>query len=108
MGLNLPQPIAAYYAAKNAHDIDAMLACFDERAAVTDEGMVHEGRAAIRAWMEDTTRRYRVSVAPECVERASDSVVVTALVSGNFPNSPAHLNYRFKLSNAAVSSLEIS
>ena len=34
----LPQPIAAYFAATNTHDIDAMLEPFADGAIVRDEG----------------------------------------------------------------------
>ncbi len=56
MSLNLPAPLAGYFAAKNAHDIDAMLPAFADNAAVRDEGKDLRGHPAIRAWMVETTR----------------------------------------------------
>lgn len=107
MSLDLPAPISAYYAAKNAHDIDAMLAPFGEDARVRDEGKDHSGSAAIRAWMEETTRKYRVTVTPEEVAENGERVAVRARVAGAFPGSPARLTYRFTLAGDRITALEI-
>jgi len=107
MNLDLPATIAAYFAAKNRHDIDGMLASFSDNAIVKDEGQTHEGRAAIRTWMEETTRKYAVHVEPQDASRSGGIHAVTGLVSGNFPGSPARLKYRFELSNDGVNALEI-
>ena len=103
----LPQALAAYYAAKNQHDIDGMLALFAPDATVRDEGEEMRGTTAIRAWMEETTRKYRVGVEVKTVAREHDNYVVAALVSGTFPGSPATLHYRFTLSGERIAHLEI-
>lgn len=100
-------PLDAYFAAKNRKDIEAMLAPFTEDAVVKDEGGTHSGRAAIRSWMEETTRKYGVAVEVSGVEGANDRVRVAALVTGNFPGSPATLHYAFQLSGDRISRLEI-
>jgi ketosteroid isomerase-like protein len=100
-------PLDAYFAAKNRKDIKAMLASFAEDAIVKDEGRTHSGLAAIRGWMEETARKYGVSVEVSDVEEQSDRVRVAALVSGNFPGSPATLHYTFQLSGDRISRLEI-
>jgi hypothetical protein len=46
----LPKLIAAYFAATNRHDIDAMLVPFAEDATVKER----DGLAAVREWMEET------------------------------------------------------
>ena len=38
MSLDLPSILDRYFAAQNAHDIEAMVACFAPDAAVRDEG----------------------------------------------------------------------
>lgn len=108
MALDLPTPIAAYYAAKNRHDIDAMLAPFAENAVVHDEGEDYRGHTAIRAWMEHTTAKYAVTVAPEEVTIHDGATIVRALVSGNFPGSPAYLTYRFTAGDGDIKALSIS
>ena len=47
MTLNLPKPIAAYFAADTASG-EAVARCFTEAAVVKDEGHTYRGRAAIR------------------------------------------------------------
>jgi hypothetical protein len=108
MKSDLPPVLDRYFAAQNAHDIDAMVACFAADAAVLDEGRDIVGTEAIRAWKEETSAKYRVAVAPlEC--RAEDGrTVVVARVSGTFPGSPANLTYRFRLADAdRIAALEI-
>src|SRR3954471_13978351 len=55
MTSQLPFPLAAYYAAKNKHEVAAMLAPFADDAVVKDEGSEYHGTSAIRSWIEETT-----------------------------------------------------
>jgi ketosteroid isomerase-like protein len=103
----LPEALAAYFAAKNSHDIDAMLRPFAGTAIVRDEGKQMKGRAEIRAWMEETTAKYSVTVQVQNVEQTADRFAVSGLVSGNFPGSPATLGFRFALADGQISALEI-
>lgn len=107
MALSLPDPIATYFAAKNAHDLEAMLAPFADDAQVHDEGRAYRGRDAIGGWMRETTRKYRVTATPEELNRESDAYVVRALVAGDFAGSPAYLTYRFSLAGSAITALSI-
>ncbi|MFI0845391.1 nuclear transport factor 2 family protein [Mesorhizobium sp. IMUNJ 23232] len=107
MTVELPSALESYFAAKNRKDIDAMLSPFVADAVVRDEGHEHHGREAIRAWMEETTRKYGVSVEVREAERSGDRIVVKGLISGDFPGSPATLTYRFRLHDTMVASLEI-
>lgn len=107
MSIELPKPLAVYYAAKNQKDIDGMLACFAADAGVRDEGEDRRGRAEIREWMEETTRKYGVTVDPRKISGEADKPVVAALVTGNFPGSPVTLRYRFTLAGGAITYLEI-
>ena len=88
--MTLPEPIAAYFAAKNRKDVEAMLAPFSAHAIVKDEGQELHGLAPIRGWMEETTRKYAVTVEPKSVAVRNGSTVVTALVSGNFGQHGRH------------------
>ena len=107
MPARLPEPLAAYYTAKNTHDIDAMIAAFAEGAVVKDEGKEHHGLKAVREWMEEATRKYRVTVEVADVADAAGNTLVTGLVSGNFKGSPARLRYAFTLDRQNISRLEI-
>lgn len=107
MTLHLPDPLPAYFAAKNARDIDAMVSHFVDDAKVHDEGANHVGRASIRAWIENTTRKYGVTATPEEVSLDGVQTVVRALVEGDFPGSPARLTYRFTLAKGRIEALSI-
>jgi ketosteroid isomerase-like protein len=95
---DLPAVLARYFEAQNAHDTDALVACFAPDAVVRDEGEDIVGTDAIRAWKQATSAKYKVTAEPlEC--RAEDGqTVVVARVSGTFDGSPANLTYRFGLS----------
>lgn len=107
MTVQLPAPVIAYFLATNRHDIDSMLVPFAADAIVQDEGEEHGGHVAIRAWMVETTQKFRVTVEPRESEESSSRTIVAALVSGNFPGSPATLRYGFTLSSDGISRLEI-
>ena len=107
MSVKLPTAIAEYFAAANSTAADRIAACFDENAVVRDEGRDYRGRHAIRAWAEETRRRYRYHVEPMQVDEAADRTVVTAHLTGNFPGNPVDLRYRFKLAGTAIIALEI-
>lgn len=107
MPLSLPDPIAAYFRAQNAHDVDGMLAAFAPQAHVHDEGQDFTGPAAIRAWIEGTTRKYRPSVTPIDIEQVHGLSVVKVRVAGTFPGSPIELRFRFRLEGRLIAGLEI-
>jgi hypothetical protein len=107
MSLSLPDPIAAYFRAQNAHDVDGMLLAFAPQAQVHDEGQDLAGPAAIRTWIEDTTRKYRPSVTPLDVEQVDSLSVVKVRVAGTFPGSPIDLRYRFRIEGRLIAALEI-
>lgn len=107
MTIQLPAPVTAYFLATNRHDIDSMLVPFAAEAVVQDEGEKHVGHVAIRAWMIETTQKYRATVEPRESEGSNGKTTVAGLVSGNFPGSPARLRYGFTLSSDSISRLEI-
>ena len=108
MPTELPQPLAAYFAAVNAHDIDAMLAPFTESATVKDEGQERRGRVAIREWIVETTRKYGVTIEVLNVAETAANITVKGHVSGNFPGSPIDLRYAFTLDGERIARLEIT
>jgi hypothetical protein len=107
MRLQLPQPLADYFAAENADDADALARCFADNAVVRDEGRTIEGTAAIKRWMEEAKQKYRHTVEPLGFVHRDGKVVVTSKVSGNFPNSPVKLEQSFGLAGGKITSLEI-
>jgi hypothetical protein len=107
MAIKLSEPIAAYFTAKNSHDVEAMLAPFAAAAVVKDEGEERHGLPAIRRWMEETTRKYRVTVAVTDVSEKSNETRVTCRVAGSFPGSPVDLHYAFTLDGGKIAHLVI-
>ena len=95
----LPNILSRYYAAQNAHDVDAMVACFAPDAVVHDEGEDIVGTDAIRAWKQRTSAKYRVTAEPLESHVEGDRTIVVAKVAGTFPGSPANLTYRFGFSD---------
>jgi hypothetical protein len=108
MTAQLPKPLATYFIATNKHDIDAMLAPFDENASVKDEGQTHYGCPAIRSWMEYTTHKYRFTVEVKSMRDEKGKIVISGLVSGDFPGSPTLLRHAFTLSGQKIARLEIT
>jgi hypothetical protein len=107
MSIELPAPIAAYFEARNAFDLDASVAPFGDDALVKDEDQEYRGRAAIRAWIEETTRKYRPKIEPKSMQVTAGDVLVSGLVSGEFPGSPLLLDHAFTLSGQKIVLLEI-
>ena len=96
MQLDLPDWLNRYFVAQNLHDIDEMVACFAVDGAVRDEGHDIVGTSAIRAWIEETSAKYRITAEPiECRVDGAETIVLVK-VSGRFVGSPANLSYRFR------------
>jgi len=106
MSVNLPGPIAAYFAADRS-DVEAVARCFAENAIVKDEGHIHNGLAAIRQWKMDSSKKYTYTSEPFASEGREGKTIVTSRVTGNFPGSLVDLRYFFSLENSKITSLEI-
>jgi ketosteroid isomerase-like protein len=103
----VPEPLAAYFAATNAHDLDAMLAPFAPTAIVKDDGQEMRGTPAIREWIRQTKEKYRHTVAVLAVKEKDGSTIVTGRVAGNFPGSPVNLRYDVTVDAGKISRLMI-
>jgi len=107
MSIALPPPVAAYFAAENRADVDALARCVVDDGVVCDDGRTIEGLAAITQWNAAARARYHHTVEPiDAVERAGATVVV-GTVSGDFPNSPVNLEHIFTLEAGKIRSVEI-
>src|SRR5258706_13069159 len=107
MTLDAPEPIAAFLAAEEAKDGDALSRFFPEDATVHDEGRDYRGRDAIRQWKQAADEKYRYVLQTVNVQTFGDLVTVCARLTGEFPGSPVELDHIFKLSNNKIASLEI-
>ena len=104
---HLPAPIAAYLESANADDPLSLADCFAADAVVYDEAREYRGIEAILAWKAETTARYRPSMEAQRIEGTDPEYRLHAIVTGNFPGSPAMLAYRFLLRGDRIASLEI-
>ena len=102
--LNLPEPIAAYFAADKG---EAIARCFTENGVVTDEGHTYRGRSAIQQWKADASAKYDYISEPFACEKRDGKTIVTSRLTGNFPGSPVNLRFVFKLEGEQIAVLEI-
>lgn len=107
MPLDLPKPIAAYFAADKT-DAEAVCQSFTDAAMVKDEGHTHQGRAAIKQWKTDASAKYQYTSEPIACEQQGGKFVVTSHLSGSFPGSPVDLRFFFELEGDKIASLEIT
>ena len=107
MALNVPEPVAAYLAAEEAKDADALSRCFTEDGTVHDEGQDYHGRDSIRHWKQAADAKYRYVFQTINVQTLGELVTVRARLTGEFPGSPVELDHIFKLSAYKIASLQI-
>jgi hypothetical protein len=106
MTLNLPKPVAAYFAADKADGL-VLSQCFTEDAVVKDEGHTPNGRAAIQQWKKEASAKYQYTSELLACEPRDGRFIVTSRLTGNFPGSPVDLRFFFKLAGEKIASLEI-
>jgi len=87
MTLDAPEPIAAYLAAEEAKDADAVSRCFTEDGTVHDEG---RDIAVVTRSANGSKRRTRIPIRSEMVNAQThgNEVTVRARLTGEFPGSP--------------------
>ncbi len=107
MSIQLPSSIAAFFEADNAADAERAAQCFARDAVVRDEGHTHQAQQAILSWLLDAHAKYEYIAEPLRVSEDGTSVTVLARLTGNFPGSPAELEYLFKLADDKINALEI-
>ena len=107
MTIQLPEPIAAYFAADKL-DANAIARCFISGAVVKDEGHTYAGVAAITQWKTGTAAKYTYTCEPLSAEEKDGATVVTCRLEGNFPGGRADLRFVFRLERGKIASLEIT
>jgi hypothetical protein len=107
MDVNLPGPIAIYFAAENEGHTEIVAQCFTPGVVVRDEGQTIEGLAAIKRWQSETKKKYQHTVEPLGFAQKNGKAVVTNRLTGNFPGSPIDLEFVFTLDGSKIAALEI-
>ena len=68
--LRLPDPIAAYFAADQQQDAEAIARCFTAQAVVKDEGRTYSGIDAIKAWKAAASTKYTYTTEPFALQQS--------------------------------------
>ena len=89
-----PEIVRRYFDLAAQPDSDAYFALFADDATVEDEGTEYHGLAAIREWRASVPL---VNYTITNIDQTPDALVVTTIISGDFPGSPVtDLKYRFE------------
>jgi len=104
----LPEVVTRYLAAANRFDAALAAACFAPNATVHDESCDYAGRDAIRAWVEETSRKYRPTFTPLRSFVGDRRINLSVAVSGQFPGSPVTLDYDLRLRDGEIFTLTIA
>lgn len=104
---DLPAAIAAYFEAPIDADSDALGRIFTPDAHVRDEQHDHRGLAEIRCWRIETHAKTQFATRPQSIRIEDGRCIVSAEVSGAFPNSPVTLDHAFTLADDRIADLEI-
>jgi len=111
MTTELPAPVAAYIAATNRGDLDAMMASFTDHALVNDHRNEFIGPAAIRDWAQREIVGDRVTLQVTATAVRGNSAAVTAVIDGDFDRTglpdPLVLAFYFAFSDARIDQLVI-
>ena len=107
MPLDLPKPVAEYFAADHTRDAHALARCFVDNGVVHDEGGTFRGTEAIRDWSASTRETYHHTVEPLSAIERDGATIVAGRVAGDFPGSPVTLDHVFRLEGDKSVSLEI-
>lgn len=104
-------PVVARYLSAQGDDQrrQEVVETFTADARVTDEGIDHDGRDGIRAWLGKTGREYTYTTALIGQrQQGPDEWTVVAHLEGDFPGGVVDLRYRFSLEQDRISRLIIA
>lgn len=107
MNITQHPAIEAYFAHESATDVDTLSTVFAHDAVVKDEGETIVGLDAIAAWRTAARKKYQYTVEPLDSQEDDQRSVVRVRLAGNFPGSPAGVNFTFRVRDAKVAALEI-
>jgi ketosteroid isomerase-like protein len=108
MTSELPSALGAFFDAKKAYDTDALIETLAPDAVVTDEGEEHRGADSIRAWNDAAIARFKPVYDVKRVVAGKDGIVVSVEVSGDFPTSPAMLDFHATLRADKIAAMTIN
>ncbi|MCO5997022.1 nuclear transport factor 2 family protein [Actinoallomurus rhizosphaericola] len=80
----LPKPVEDYFAAANAHDLDALIATFAPDALVNDARREFRGIEAIGRWLSEELIAAKVTKEIREVREHYGEIVADVIVDGEF------------------------
>ncbi|MDP8985985.1 MAG: nuclear transport factor 2 family protein [Pseudomonadota bacterium] len=107
MLIKLPASVSNYLTAEAQKDLDKLSRCFTKDATVHDENHEYQGLDAIKSWKQQSAAKYAYVVEPLRAAVTEKNVRLHARLTGDFPGSPAELDYTFVLANGKIASLHI-
>lgn len=96
--------VGRYFVLAAEPDLETYYAQFADDAVVEDEGRLHHGIGAIRAWRTSVPA---VTYDVRAVEPTDDGHRALAVISGDFPGSPVTLAFTFGFAGSRIRSLTI-
>ncbi len=107
----VPQAIAAFIEATNAHNTDEFLATLTDSAVITDEGQEYRGIAAIKAWSDEKYVGAKVTLDVIELANSNGKTIVTVKVEGNFDKTglpdPFLMDFHFTTVSNKITALKI-
>jgi len=103
--MNLPEVVTELVKAQNNFDSTAYANCFTETAVVFDEGKTHNGKTAIKNWIDKANKEYQASMEPLAYSETEQTLKAEA--SGAFAGSPVTMIYHFEFEDGLIRSLKI-
>ena len=106
----LPPAIVRYLGAQaDTGNRELLVDVFATDASVTDEGITHRGRDAIRRWLATAATEFTYTTT--LIGQRSDETdrwTVLARIDGNFPGGTANLRFQFAVQADEITELVIA
>jgi SnoaL-like domain len=93
----IPSILADFVKANNDRDTDYVTACFSKDAVVYDAGHIMRGLGEIRQWSAELFQKFRYVIAPTNAKGEANGVILTAMITGNFPGERVSLEYHCRI-----------
>ncbi|WP_312766489.1 nuclear transport factor 2 family protein [Epilithonimonas sp.] len=104
--MNLPSVIKEFVKTKNSFDSFAFAECFSETAVVFDEGKTHTGKKEIEQWIDNSNKQHQDTLEPIDYDKKED--ILSAKVTGTFPQSPIVLKFHFIITDGKIRNLKVT
>jgi hypothetical protein len=104
----LPEVINTFFRAKNAFDSEALAGCFTENAVLYDEERELRGRNVVCSHIMEANSKAKVKTEVDHAIALKGETIVVATLHGDFPGSPAALDFHFTLEGQKIGALNIT